>query len=374
MSIRLLTGFDGSCPHYPEGIKAEGDNKFTVFPGYRQEDGFSEENSKLGGSRFYTRIENLETEIVPVEIIADWEIENRIFHHDLGYIRFANEGWGFIPGIRIGKTKIRYSLNVRPGITELALSPEYNYETCEKFIDSLKNNGVKTTVIGQSENGRDMWMIEFPSLAPNAENFFIQARDHAYETAGSFCVEGIVELLRSGEMIAEYLRSKFNFYIVPMTNPDGVYSGMSRLSREKGADMNRILTESDKAHDVMKATLDRVAPKVYMNIHNWTNKFIDGLFANDEEIAEKIMHYFPNDFKNYKRWKVETHKSYLKANNLTEAPEDCKSWKNYCKEKFRGYGVNFEFPWFALFPDDMRGKGKLALTSLALAAIEEMNL
>jgi len=374
MSISLLTGFDGSCPHYSEGIKAESDNKFTVFPGYRREDGFSEENSKLGGSRFYTKIENTGTETVPIEITADWEIKNRMNHHDFGYVRFASEKWKFISGIRVDKTKIRYSLDVRPGITELALSPEYNYEACESFIDSLKNDGVKTTVIGQSESGRDMWMIEFPSTNPKAENFFLQARDHAYETAGSFCVEGIVELLRSGEMIAEYLRSKFNFYIVPMTNPDGVYSGMSRLTREKGADINRVLTEPDKAHNVLKASIDSVAPKVHMNIHNWTNKFVDGLLANDEEIAEKILHHFPDDFKNYKRWMIETNKSYLKANKLTEAPEACKSWKNYCKEKFGAYGVNFEFPWFSLFPDDMREKGKLALTSFALAVIEEMNL
>jgi len=364
MNIRLITGFDGSCPHCAEEVKRDADNKFTVFPGYLQD----------GSCRFYIRIENSEKQSASVEIIADWQIEKLMAHHDHGYIKFSEEEWQFIPGVKIGGSKIKYSLDVPPGISELALSPEYNYETCEKFINKLDNNGVKTTVIGQSEEGRDIWMIEFPSTAPKTENFFIQARDHAYETAGSFCVEGIVELLNSDEMIARYLRSKFSFYIVAMTNPDGVYNGMSRLSRDKGADMNRVFTEADKAHDTLKSSIDRIAPKVHMNIHNWTHKFIDGLLVNDETIKEKILNLFPADSAHYKKWLVETHADYLKNNNLSATPKECISWKNYCKEKFGAYGVNFEFPWFGLNTSDMREKGKRALISFGLAVAEEMDL
>ncbi|OGV50350.1 MAG: hypothetical protein A2017_15390 [Lentisphaerae bacterium GWF2_44_16] len=374
MTIKILTGFDGSCPHSDEGVKKESCNTFTVYPGYRKEDGFSEENSRQGGSRFYIRIENDSIKSESVDITADWQIPARVCHHDQGYIKQNGGDWGFLPCIRTAETKIKYSLYSIPGITELALFPEYNYSQCKSFVESLASEGIKIETVGQSEDGRDMWMVEFASDNPRAESFFIQARDHAYETAGSYCVEGIVEFLKSEDFISKYIRSKFNFHIVPMTNPDGVYRGMSRLTREKGADMNRLNTVSDKAHDNLKKTIDRIAPKVHMNIHNWTNKFMDGLLVNDEEIKQRILFHFTDDRENYKHWHIETHADYLRANNITEAPENSKSWKNYCKEKFGAYGVNFEFPWFAILPNGMKQKGKKALTAYALSAIDAMKL
>jgi hypothetical protein len=375
MAISIITGFDGSCPHFQEGVKQEAENKFTVYPGYRKLEGQSEESKTLGGSRFYIRLENSGAADAEVAVIADWEIENRVFGHDHGYVRFDNENWHPIPGIRLDGTRIQYNLHLTPGITELALSPEYNYSDCANFVKLLRKNGLSVETIGQSRENRDMWMLTLPSPNPNALNFFLQARDHAYETSGSYCVEGIVDFLLSESSIAHYIRSKFNFFIVPMTNPDGVYNGMSRLTWEQGADMNRILCPTnDPAHAALKQAIDKAKPKVHMNIHNWINKFVDGLLAMDEEMAEKIQYHFPDDVANHKRWRVETHSSYLKANNLKEAPAENKSWKNYCKESFDAYGVNFEFPWFSILPKQMKQKGVKALTAFALAVIEEMNL
>ena len=74
----------------------------------------------------------------------------------------------------------------------------------------------------------------------------IMARNHAYESAGNYCIDGMVDFLLSRDSLAEYLLTKFSFHILQMTNPDGVYKGLSRLSSPKGADLNRLVTVPNK--------------------------------------------------------------------------------------------------------------------------------
>lgn len=51
-------------------------------------------------------------------------------------------------------------------------------------------------------------------------------------------VEGFIEFLLSSHPLAEFLRQKFIFLVVPMLNPDGVYVGNYR-SDFLGFDLNR---------------------------------------------------------------------------------------------------------------------------------------
>lgn len=373
MKISILTGFDGSCPHWPEGVTRQDDRTFVLRPSHRKLPGVSEEAPGMG-SRFSTRIMNSDRKTLSVTIIADWETAARTCHHDLGYVRHGMEKeWTMIPGQRNGAT-VEYRLDVRPGVTHLGLYPEYNYEQCRKFIVNLKRRGVDIRAIGQSREKRDLWLICLPSSNPAAVNFLLQVRDHAYETAGSYCAEGVVDFLLSGDALSQYLCSKFNVFIAPMTNPDGVYNGMSRLTWEKGADLNRVHTVADEAHTVLKHALDEVCPAVYMNIHNWTDKFMDGLLCNEQTVADLIRRHMPDDTLHYKHWFVQTLADWLNENKMTTVPDKYESWKGYCREQFGAMAVCCEFPWFALDTAAMRKKGVQAFISLALTAIEERKL
>ena len=372
MTVNIVTGFDGSCPHSDEGIQRDNQGRFVVCPNYRKQEGRSEEGEN-GGSRLSTRLQNSSSEPVAVTVLIDWNAK-RVTHHDLGYVRHESEAeWTMVPGIR-ERNLIRYDMTVPPGTTHLGLYPEYNHEQCAAFMSSLRDKGVDVEVIGQSREGRDMWMAVFPSPNKDARPWFLQARDHAYETAGSYCIEGIADFLLADDPLCQYLRSKFNVYIVPMTNPDGVFNGMSRLTWEQGADMNRLVTEEDAAHATLKAAVDKVRPAVHMNIHNWTSKFVDGLLSNEVEIAERIQEHMPADTAHVKRWYVQTLYSFLEHAKLSSVPDSSRSWKDYCKDEFDAIGVNFEFPWFSLNTADMREKGKQAFIAFALAVIEEQSL
>lgn len=67
---------------------------------------------------------------------------------------------------------------------------------------------------------------------------FVIGRVHPGETCGSFMVEGFLNFIVSDDPRAQILRETFDFYIVPMMNPDGVIAGNFRTSLS-GDDLNR---------------------------------------------------------------------------------------------------------------------------------------
>eukprot|EP01064_Diplonema_japonicum_P004099 TRINITY_DN12699_c0_g2_i1.p1 TRINITY_DN12699_c0_g2~~TRINITY_DN12699_c0_g2_i1.p1 ORF type:complete len:444 (+),score=47.21 TRINITY_DN12699_c0_g2_i1:36-1334(+) len=146
----------------------------------------------------------------------------------------------------------------------------------------------------------DLLTITSPSvLAPNGDRkktVFITARVHAGETPASFICHGLMCLLLSDHPAARLLRSRCNFKIVPMLNPDGVFLGNYRCS-SMGYDLNRNwLNPSAWAHAPIKYTRDAIlklneneATEVdfFMDIHahsTCTNAF---MFVNTSSEGEK---------------------------------------------------------------------------------------
>ena len=394
--LEVLYGFDGSSPHYREGIKRDKKGNYILYPGYRRLKGMDEETPGRG-SRLSTRLQNTTGKIFETDITVDWEYPYRMNNHDFGYVRHNEEGdWIMVPGYRQGDTRIIYRLALKPGITHLGLLPEYNCEDCERWVKGLPSKEVKISVAGHSREKRPIWLVRIPSSNPEALNYMVQTRDHAYETAGGYCCQGMAEFLLSEDPLSSYLRSKFNFYLMPMSNPDGVYNGMSRLTWERGVNMHMVnpsavkqvasslsptgfkmepvMQPPDAAHTAVKNTLDRIRPAVYMNIHNWTNKFFDAMMDVEESIADRILQHMPPDAERYKRMRVTTIHDKLKELKSTHFPRNCMFWELYLKDEYNTIGAVFEFPWFGLDARMMREKGRNALVALALAAIEERQL
>ncbi len=370
MAVDLLLGFDGSAPHNRRGARRLGPAAFELRPNTRREPGLSEEVTPPGGSRFWTRVSNSGRDAVTVRLRVNWECAERIRHHDFGYIRHeADADWTLVPARR-RRAVAEYRLRLAPGVTDVALSPEYNCADALAFVRRTAAAGAVAREIGRSRGGRKLWSLNFPSPDPRAATFLVLARNHAYESSGSYAAEGIASFLLSDDPLAAYLRGKFSVCLLPLTNPDGVHDGMSRLTRERGADLNRLHTLPDAAHRALRAAIDDLRPAVLMNVHNWTDKFVDGLLANEQQVAERIQAHMPADAAHGKRWRVETRDDYLRAIGQSEVPETAKSWKDYGLERFGATCVTFEFPWFGLRAADMREKGRQAFVALALAAVE----
>lgn len=66
----------------------------------------------------------------------------------------------------------------------------------------------------------------------------MQARIHPGETSSSWIMHGIISFLISRSRVANELRKRLVFKIIPMCNPDGVIIGNTRTTLI-GKDMNR---------------------------------------------------------------------------------------------------------------------------------------
>ncbi len=400
--VEVITGFDGSCPHSTEGVRQDGRAVWTVFPNHRAMSGLGEEGAPGGGSRLSVRLRNQGGTAAEFTLIADWGTEKRIQHHDIGFIRNDDAAeWTMIPGFRDG-AKIAYRLKLDPGVTHLGLCPEYNYSQCAAWVESMRGKGVAVGKAGCSRENRDIWLLQWKSPSKTAKNLLVHARDHAYETAGSYCVEGIGDFLNSECPISQYIRSKFNVWINPMTNPDGVHNGMSQRTWERGPRLDaafRDQDEPDSAYDAIKNTINKLKPDVFLTMHNWTDKFGDGLlYGESEGIAQEIQRRMPDDTAHFKKWKaVQGSYQKLKEMRLTDfkkyhdtfiAPGGGKEsdyivssltklssmWTSYCEERFGTTALACEFPWFALNTEEMREKGKRFFQALALSVVEKENL
>ncbi len=398
MSIKVITGFDGACPHCDKGVRKDKQGRFIFSPGLRREPGLGEEIPGKG-SRFSTRLVNTGKLEQTVELVVDWDTLDRVEHHDIGYIRHENaHEWAMIPGQRNG-TCVEYNLKLAPGLTHLGLFPEYNVERLNGLITELKARGVCVKIAGRSRESRPIWLIQFDSPNPKALSFLIQTRDHAYETAGSYCAEGIANFLASDDPVAKYLLSKFNVYIMPMTNPDGVYNGMSQRTWERGPRMDNVFDIPDGALKTVKKVFDQTKPGAYLTIHNWTHKFNDGLlYGQHEAVAEAIRRFMPDDTAHYKHWdfrkmtyvnlkgmKLVDMAGCIRRGDDTSGLDKLGSavhtlsellshWIVYCEEIHGGIGLAMEFPWFSLNTADMRAKGQRAFTAMALSLIEIQKL
>lgn len=92
---------------------------------------------------------------------------------------------------------------------------------------------VDTVSIGKSEYGRNMPLLIITNKGSEQENLhkkivYIHARVHPSESPSSWHLDKMIDLLASNMQYANDLRNSAVFYILPFTNPDGVYLGMSR--------------------------------------------------------------------------------------------------------------------------------------------------
>jgi len=75
---------------------------------------------------------------------------------------------------------------------------------------------------------------------------------------------------------AQWISDVLDLHLIPMANPDGVYEGLCKLTRLSGINLSRQIDPSDKTCQVIKDTVDRIEPDIYVEFHNWMFEYVDG--------------------------------------------------------------------------------------------------
>ncbi len=114
----------------------------------------------------------------------------------------------------------------------IAYSYPYTYGYLQQRLqDWLQCPDVRMDTIGYSLQGLPLQrlVITDPRVAESQKTrVWIHARTHPGETPGSWQLDGLIDALTAATPQGQALRSASAFYIVPFSNPDGVYGGYSR--------------------------------------------------------------------------------------------------------------------------------------------------
>ena len=375
---RIVVGFEGSCPQSEEGVRQEGGNRFRVFPSWRPSPGISEE--AVGHStRLGLRLVNESPGAESVVLLVDWQYDEApsdmprglsrdrfMSYRDFVVVREpGREAWRTVMGDVEGSVAA-FEMSLPPGETEVHWHPPYTYTQSEAFVDSLREDPrVQVEQIGESEEGRRLPLLRITDSGQREKRrMLIVSRFHAYESASSYAVEGMVQWLLGGDPWAAAALRGYVFSIVPMANPDGVVNGLGRLTAPRGADLIMSSTAPDKAHRALWAMVDRVRPQFFVDLHNWQNKHSDGLLGLEPRLRERFLKFMPDQVEFGKQWHIREPRPVS-----PDRPER-ELMGGYCRREFGAGGVAFEFPWFGRTPDDVRVTGLRAIRAL-LRALDE---
>lgn len=114
----------------------------------------------------------------------------------------------------------------------LAHDSNLDYKIFDYQVLTQSLGGVDVPIISISNN------INKINEQPHKQIIVIASRVHPGETNTSYILHGLIKFLVSTDKLANMLRDKFIFKIIPMINPDGAIVGNNRSSL-LGKDMNR---------------------------------------------------------------------------------------------------------------------------------------
>jgi len=108
----------------------------------------------------------------------------------------------------------------------------------EAWKDDLeKLSFVSTEIIGKSTQGRNLEVLKIGS-AGDKEMLMVISQQHPPEVTGYLAMKAFVETIIEDSPEAKKFRSKYNLYLMPQMNPDGVANGHWRHNAG-GVDTNR---------------------------------------------------------------------------------------------------------------------------------------
>ena len=140
----------------------------------------------------------------------------------------------------------------------------------DKWMSGLESRSyVQRDTIGLSHEGRPVSLLRI-GKSDDQRMIMVISRQHPPEVPGFLAMQAFVETLCADTELAEAFRSKYNIYVVPVANPDGVYHGHWRHNRG-GVDLNRDWAEFNQPEtsairDFMKLKTSSAGGKFYFGV------------------------------------------------------------------------------------------------------------
>lgn len=191
----------------------------------------------------------------------------------------------------------------------------YSYDSLLTDLDVWRESPfVKIDSIGLSVQGRPLWRMtisEDPESPGDKRTIHIHARTHPQETEGFWVTKEMINILLSQSALAQELRNKYVYYIIPMFNPDGVELNLPRRNANNvnlESNWNTFphqpevqalkahfisLMESDKPIEVMLNMHSSYLCKRYFVYHDSVGTSSSFAFLQ-QDFINGVRYYFPN--------------------------------------------------------------------------------
>jgi hypothetical protein len=345
--IIVETVEDGGNPRDPAAIQRLDDAQYRVVP-------FSEDGDANYKFALHVVARNDARSPAPLTLEVDWGDRAYMVSRRFVHIRLDGD-WQFLPVEADGSCG-RLRVDLPPGESAIGLSPAYGLADHTKFLAQFAETPFRRTVIGRSEQGR---AIESFSIGTGPQRLLVTTRFHPYETAASFCAEGMMRWLTMGGAEQERLFRRFSLEVVPLPNPDGVALGLCKRTSVGGADLSHEAAESaaPEARTLMRL-IDTLRPTAFLDIHGWMHFDEDGLHHYDDDLATRFQEATANQQELAgNRWKA-----------YRERPTGG-SPRWYSAERYGTSALAVSYRWPDRTPAQMRAIGPATLQAFAATAL-----
>lgn len=158
--------------------------------------------------------------------------------------------------------EVTLSLSIGPDTLWVAAQELKTTSHNASWIDGLVDKRYVTSMeIGKSREGRSIQALKV-GKSNDKKMIFVLSRQHPPEVTGYLAMQAFVEQIAGDSKTAKAFRKKFNTYVVPMANPDGVDNGHWRHNAG-GIDLNRDWANLNQPEVavIQKFMKDKVAEK-----------------------------------------------------------------------------------------------------------------
>ena len=342
MAIAVECGYDGANPQDPTAVERLGERRFRVRP-------FSEDGDANYKFALNVRAINSGTSVESLTLDVDWGTLSYMENRGFVYVGHGDD-WRFVSGTVDGPVAT-FQLEIPPGATDVGLGPAYGLADHLAFIERLLSRSTYAReVLGQSDQGRD---VEAFRIGRGSTSVLVIARLHPYETAASFCSEGLMTWLGAPGVLQEKILGDHRFVIVPMPNPDGVYLGLCKRTGLAGSDLSHeAVDRRDAPARILMDLVDDLQPAALLDIHGWMHLDEDGIgFVDEAQQSGFVAEIQKHRLFSGNRWL---------ATNATLRPNE----GNPRLYAFRRYGtraIDLSYRWPGRTPADMREVGAASL-------------
>ena len=161
---------------------------------------------------------------------------------------YDNQTWTHFAAMQWDDQKKEARLTFTPECDAVWIAhiPPYTPERLQRLLGEInKSPDAKIEIIGKSVQGRELYQVTVTDEAvpdKNKKVVWLMVRQHAWEAATSYVLEGALQWIISNDPKAIALRKQVVFVFTPTLDPDGCLHGKIRFNAN-GFDVNRHFDE-----------------------------------------------------------------------------------------------------------------------------------